>query len=86
MARRQKICVMCKKVFDAVSYRQKYCSRECGQNYRTLEKRIFNVFESKEVNEQIARLEELGEKYTFPAPHEQLNNFYKLEGIKNDVP
>lgn len=62
--------------------KKKFCDAVCVANFYKIRKRIFNIFpfESERALKEIQRLEKLGNNYTFPAPHEQLNVFYELKG------
>lgn len=74
----EKICLMCKESFLSPSKTREFCKPSCNRRFRTFEKRIFNLFWDEEEKEQLKLLNELGEGYRFPEPHENLNAFYEL--------
>ena len=76
------VCLWCHKQTEFVPTK-KFCGEhECSYQYITIKNRIQNIyfFDEKSVDRELARLEKLGKFYTFPRPHQKLNNFYELNG------
>ena len=76
------VCLWCHEKTEFVPTKRFCGEHKCSYTFDTIRKRIQNIyfFDEKSVDRELARLEKLGKNYTFPKPHQQLNNFYELNG------
>ena len=79
-------CFWCRRKFGATSYpNKKFCSLKCGEKYRKIRDRVYNIFQFdyETINRELQKLEKMGNNYIFPNPHQDLNLFYELKGDNN---
>jgi len=75
------ICVWCHTEID---HKSKFCGRLCDNTFHTVRRRIYSIFsfEREKAEIEIKKLEQLGNDYTFPPPHQDLNALYNLGDYK----
>jgi len=82
----KRICRWCQKPFKPEA-KSIFCSPECNYSFYVVKRRLFNIiiFNSKRLDCELAKLQDLGKDYRFPKEFSEFNSpYYFKELIKNE--
>jgi hypothetical protein len=80
-------CLWCRVKFHPSQKHNKFCGKiACIRNFNTIKSRIYTIFPFDETKQkmELQKLKQLGRFYVFPPEFDDLNQFYKLEGKKDE--